>query len=135
MKKIEEQCKTQEVRSSAGKARPDFASNERLWPAPWEGPAFPWWQQSGSHSRNHLGRSLWKKERGAGRSCELPAVDCAVACKAHLAKAGFYFLAVICYIVKYGEKIDLNRIVLNLPLPKNGQKCNCQRQVSILSNP
>lgn len=72
--------------------------------------------------------------RGGVVSC-LPWTDCAVACKAHLAKAGFHFLAVICYIVKYGEKIDLNRIVLNLPLPKNGQKCNCQRQVSILSNP
>lgn len=84
-----------------------------------------------------MGRSFWKKERGLGRSCELPAVARAVAGKAHLAKAGFHFSAVICYTFKYGgkKKIDLNRIVLDLPLPNNGQKRNCRRQMSILSNP
>lgn len=33
------------------------------------------------------------------------------------------------------KKIDPNRIVLDLPLPNNGQKRNCRRQMSILSNP
>lgn len=80
--------------------RPEFASNERLWPASWEVWAFPWCGQSDAHCLSHWGQSVWRKERGAGwcrevesKPCfELHDTDCALACRPHLPQAVFHLL-------------------------------------------
>lgn len=97
MEKIEEPCKTQEVRcASSEEVRPEFASNERFWPASQESWAFPRGVWTNLRPTLESFGKVFPEERVEREPCSEPLNVC---CAFALSRV-FYFFGTVLYLFR-----------------------------------